>query len=97
MGDYYQAILSACLAVILGIYAVRWYTSPVRPSPPVATPSQDLRSEYHPQLRVIPTVGGSDLPGLSYIGAMRMQGDCRATIEAGYKKACFTPSLSRGF
>ena len=40
------------------------------------------------QLRAIPTVGGTSFPGLSYLGALRMQGDCRDVLEEGYKKAC---------
>ena len=43
-------------------------------------------SEYRPQLRAIPTVGGSDLLGLSYLGALRMRGDCRDVLEEGYRK-----------
>nr|VWO95394.1 Isoepoxydon dehydrogenase patN (IDH) (EC (Patulin biosynthesis cluster protein N) [Ganoderma boninense] len=65
MMDDYQAIASACLAVFLAVYAVRWYNDP---------------------LRAIPTVGGSSLPGLSYLGALRMQGDCRGVLETAYRK-----------
>ncbi len=46
------------------------------------------------QLRVIPTVGGSSLPGLSYLGALRMLGDCRDILEEGYRKVRLTPSPS---
>ncbi len=45
------------------------------------------------QLRAIPTVGGSSLPGLSYLGALRMLGDCRDVLEEGYRKARLALSL----
>ncbi|KAM5541332.1 hypothetical protein V8D89_004886 [Ganoderma adspersum] len=36
-------------------------------------------------LRAIPTVGGSSLPGLSYIAALRNMGDIRAILVEGYR------------
>ena len=30
---------------------------------------------------------------MSYLGALRMQGDCRDVLEQGYRKACVAPSL----
>ncbi|PIL30273.1 hypothetical protein GSI_07451 [Ganoderma sinense ZZ0214-1] len=63
--DDYLAIVSACLAVIVAVYVVRWYNDP---------------------LRAIPTVGGSSLPVLSYLGAWRMRGDCRDVLEEAYRK-----------
>nr|VWO96212.1 Cytochrome P450 51 [Ganoderma boninense] len=41
---------------------------------------------YTDPLRAIPTVGGSSLPGLSWIAALRMLGDCRDILEEGYRK-----------
>ncbi|KAI1787002.1 cytochrome P450 [Ganoderma leucocontextum] len=37
-------------------------------------------------LRAIPTVGGSSLPGLSYLGALRTLRDMREILEEGYRK-----------
>ncbi|PIL30270.1 cytochrome P450 [Ganoderma sinense ZZ0214-1] len=53
---------------------------------------------YTDPLRAIPTVGGSSLPGLSWLAAFRMLGDCRDVLEEGYRKAHGTfkiPALDR--
>ncbi|PIL27970.1 cytochrome P450 [Ganoderma sinense ZZ0214-1] len=41
---------------------------------------------YTDPLRAIPTVGGSSLPGLSWLAALRMLRNCRAVLEEGYGK-----------
>ena len=79
--DDYKQISFALLAIGLTAYAVRWYTDPVSPLRP-QVPSAELR--IHPQLRAIPTVGGSSLPGLSWLAAFRMLGDCRDVLQEGY-------------
>ncbi|PIL27969.1 cytochrome P450 [Ganoderma sinense ZZ0214-1] len=41
---------------------------------------------YTDPLRAIPTVGGSSLPGLSWLAALSILRDCRAVLEEGYRK-----------
>ncbi|KAM5541320.1 hypothetical protein V8D89_004874 [Ganoderma adspersum] len=54
---------------------------------------------YTDPLRAIPTVGGSSLPGLSWLAAFHMLGDCRDVLEEGYRKypdsAFKIPTLDR--
>lgn len=91
--DDYKSLLFACLAIGVYTYAVRWYTDPVSLAPRHTvrwTPS----AEYCPQLRSIPTVGGSSLPGLSWIAAFRMLRNCRDVLEEGYRKARLVPPLA---
>ena len=96
--DDYQAVAFASLAVAIAIYAVRWYSDPVSTPclhPKFAPPILATGAECCPcpQLRAIPTVGGSSLPGLSYLGAFRMLGDCRNVLGEGYRKASLAPPL----
>ncbi|PIL27965.1 cytochrome P450 [Ganoderma sinense ZZ0214-1] len=41
---------------------------------------------YTDPLRAIPTVGGSSLPGLSWLAALRMLRNGKAVVEEGYRK-----------
>ncbi|KAM5541327.1 hypothetical protein V8D89_004881 [Ganoderma adspersum] len=41
---------------------------------------------YFNPLRTIPTIGGSSLPGFSYIAALRINGRIKAILEEGYRK-----------
>ncbi|KAM5541007.1 hypothetical protein V8D89_005318 [Ganoderma adspersum] len=55
----------ACMAVVIVVCAIRWYTDP---------------------LRAIPTVGGSPLPGLSYLTVRYAPPDFKEILKEGYRK-----------
>jgi hypothetical protein len=40
------------------------------------------------QLRHIPTVGGSSLPGLSHLSGFRFIRHAKETLQEGYEKVC---------
>ncbi|PIL30288.1 cytochrome P450 [Ganoderma sinense ZZ0214-1] len=65
MDDFRVAAAACAMMAIVLVYAVRWYTDP---------------------LRAIPTVGGTSLPGLSYLTARRTNRDFKALLEEGYRK-----------
>ena len=83
--DTLQPFAFACFAVIIATHVVRSYNNPVR-EPLFSWVPRNTNSRYGTQLREIPTVGGSSLPGLSYISAVRNMGDIRAVLLEGYKK-----------
>ena len=86
--DDIQSAVFACVAVVIAIYAVRWYTDPVsaRCSRRPAFDSLSIDSDHQPQINSIPTVGGSSLPGLSLLTAWRTVHNCREVLTAGYRK-----------
>ena len=83
--DTLQPFAFACFAVIIATHVVRSYNNPVR-EPLFSWVPRNTNSRYGTQLREIPTVGGSSLPGLSYISAVRNMGDIRAVLLEGYRK-----------
>ena len=81
--DTLQPLAFAYFAAIIATYVVRWYNNPVRLR--LFRRCPELLS-LGTQLRAIPTVGGSSLPGFSYISAVRNMGDIRAVLLEGYRK-----------
>ena len=84
--DTLQPFAFAYFAVIIATYVVRWYNDPVREPLFSWVPRILANTTYGTQLRAIPTVGGSSLPGLSYIAAVRNMSDIRAVLLEGYRK-----------
>ena len=80
-----QPAALGCLAVAISIYAILWYRNPVgvRRAQPRWVVSTDRKT----QINAIPTVGGSSLPGLSYLATPYNVRNLKTVIEEGYRKA----------
>lgn len=78
------------IAIFVVLYLVKWRLDPVR--------VLDMICEYGRLMRTwiklyhIPTVGGTSLPLLSYIGARRFVRQSKDIVQEGYRKVRHTCS-----
>ncbi len=79
-----QATGVICIGILVCIVVYRWNISPVSPS---LMQWSLLAAEFpYTQLNDIPTVGGSWVPGLSYLSAIALIRRMREILHEGYKK-----------